>query len=330
MAPYTTGIVNKKLLRSPFQYIRVLNCKGEVKEYQYERFLGDSCTFVIALTADPMPIVSLFPLNYDYMRTGAGTDSRLNYNVDERMDYGYLPQVGYCIDSYLTFLSNQYMQECATRTKWDELNSKVNVVAGIVGGLAGVGMGVAGAASANPNMAASGIDSAFSSLTSVGNELESRDIRDALKQARAGNNEKADSIFGEAKTAFVSNEYHAGITTNLFAHYFGITKGNAVGAFVLIQVKPTSDILHMMDKFFSAYGYAVNDIKVPNVCKFMQGAGASGRVKFDTHIDGYQTGRTYCKTRNAHISSNGGAVVNKYIEDLFNNGTFFLNGDNLQ
>ena len=325
-----TAIVNKKLLRSPFQYIRAMNCKGDIKEYFFEKFFGTQGTFRIAMTADPVPIISMFPFKYCVkVPDGAATNTRANNNVDERMDYGYLPQVGYCIDSYLSFLSNMYLEQCATRTKWDEINSTVNLVSAGLGTVAGVATGIAGGTKGDMGAVGVGINSAMSSFTSGMQEFENRDIRDALDQARWGDNNKADELFGKAKASFVSNEYHAGVTSTLFAKYYGLTVDDTIGAFVLERVRPTDKILKMMDDYFSCYGYTANVIKVPNVCEVLKGHTGDSSVNFDTAIPEYSTGRTYCKTRHAHVICDGGAAINKYIESLFDNGCFFLNGDNL-
>lgn len=330
ISPYAQ-VVNKKLMRSPFQYIRATNTKGEIKEYSFEKFYVNMNTvsFRLAFVADPLPMISLIPLNYEFRTAGAGEDIAGNYNIDERFDYGYLPQVGYCIDSYLSYLSNQYMQQCATRTSWDEVNSVVNEIGGIASAAVGAGLGVASIATGNASLGGVSFDMVGSGITAALSEHENRDIRDALDKMRQGDNSKVDSIFGNAKKSFVSNEYHAGVTTTLFGTYFGPTHDKSVGTFVLTRVMPTDSILQMFDRFFSTYGYATNDIKVPNVYRVIEGAPSDDRVHFDTTVPGYETGRTYCKTREAHVRTDGGALANKYIENLFNSGTFFLNGDNL-
>lgn len=328
ISPTTSNIVNKKLLRSPFQYVRVYNGKGDIKEYFFEKFIPETggARFTIAMTADPLPMISLFPVRYTILKTG---DSKVECNVDERIDYGYLPQVGYCTDAYLTFLSNQYMQECATRTSYDDTSWLVNQVINAVGTGLGVGATIAGASAGSGSMAMAGAQTGLSSLTSAINEQMDKETREALESFRNGNQQDADAVFGRAKKSFVSNEYHAGVTTNLLERYFGPTSDKSIGTFTIVRVQPTDKIMKLYDEYFSTYGYATNQVKIPNVVNFIRNI-SGDRVHFDEAIDGYTTGRTFCKTRNAHVISNGGAVVSAYIENLFNNGCFFLNGDRLQ
>src|SRR5699024_6663248 len=55
---------------------------------------------------DNSPQISLIPINY----------KRNGFNVDERMDFSKIPQVGYTTDAYLAFLASKYTENIGERT----------------------------------------------------------------------------------------------------------------------------------------------------------------------------------------------------------------------
>lgn len=118
-APRYYDVHNKKLLRFPYQYLRVYNNEGDCKEYKYEFFenneLVDSdvsgvifrqAIFVYLPIIDNAPMVTLVPVNY----------RREGFNQEERIDCRQIPQIGYTTDSFLSFLSSQYNMNLASRT----------------------------------------------------------------------------------------------------------------------------------------------------------------------------------------------------------------------
>ena len=138
-------VTNKKLLTSPFSYLRILSPDGQIKEYQYENFYnvagatGAASTprvyFKIIATIDgDAPKVYLAPMRYKEaediptgiiagLNTNAGTgtggafEDTMNVNLDEAICVDGFPQISFNTDGYLTFLGQEYASTRANLTK---------------------------------------------------------------------------------------------------------------------------------------------------------------------------------------------------------------------
>lgn len=138
-------VTNKKLLTSPFSYLRILSPDGNIKEYQYENFYnvagatGAASTprvyFKIITTIDgDAPKIYLAPVKYKeqadiptgiiaglntHVGTGVGSAfaNTMNVNLDEAICVEGFPQISFNTDGYLTFLGQEYASTRANLTK---------------------------------------------------------------------------------------------------------------------------------------------------------------------------------------------------------------------
>ena len=155
--------VNRKLYRYPYQYLRVGTPAGNVKEYQWEKFINiindrhqsEGANFSRLFMFDDIPRVSLIPKNYGRSLQDAYDES--NYNLDEKMVNGDFSQLPYNIDSYLTYMSNVYQSMIGSTTEEKEFfqssgyglaKSSILAPLDLVGNVIGSAISVAGNATA--------------------------------------------------------------------------------------------------------------------------------------------------------------------------------------
>lgn len=114
--PNNYDIHNKKLLLFPYQYIRVYNNEGDIKEYKYENFksmqeegmrANNTVKFRYLSMIEGTPKASIVPI--DYMIEGE--------NIHERIDCNQIPLFGYSSDGFLAYVAAQMQMATATRTK---------------------------------------------------------------------------------------------------------------------------------------------------------------------------------------------------------------------
>lgn len=108
---YVNRCVNKKLCTSPFYYLRVGNCEGAYKEYQYENFYdivkgGKQFELAYISIIECVPKAMMAPIKYRY--SGGGINDRDDVNIDERIEKNAYPQIAYSTDAYLSYVSSQY------------------------------------------------------------------------------------------------------------------------------------------------------------------------------------------------------------------------------
>ena len=108
---YVNRWVNKKLCTSPFYYLRVGNCEGAYKEYQYENFydiVNGEKHFELSYISiiEGVPKAMLAPIKYRY--SGGGINDRDDVNIDERIEKNAYPQIAYSSDAFLSYVSSQY------------------------------------------------------------------------------------------------------------------------------------------------------------------------------------------------------------------------------
>lgn len=140
------SVTNKKLLTSPFSYMRIISPDGNLKEYQYENFTEVAgatsaattprVRFRIVATLDgDAPKVYLAPVRYKEVedipigiktginttigQTGVGNafEQSMNVNLDEAICVEGFPQISFNTDGYLTFLGQEYASTRANFTK---------------------------------------------------------------------------------------------------------------------------------------------------------------------------------------------------------------------
>lgn len=339
VVPRSYDVENKKLMLSPYQYIRVYNNEGDCKEYKYEMFeelrsgTRGAVQFQFFALFDGSPMTSMVPLNY--RRTGL--------NQEERIDCHQIPQVGYATDSYLAFLASQYNMNLASRTDTvgESLNDVVDKGIGWLrnkesegSAIAGLGADVVSAiqgsantlipaaagaiASASYGNVAGAVGSAAGALGGISNTS----IREEANNYRSGNNAVSE-YFAPAKSAFVADNYHAGSTNGTLGYYMDDNK-YAPGTFSIVRVGLRDDVLKVFDDYFSGYGYTSGRLGKPRVCSYIEGSSVN-----TPHFANYNgKSVTYVKTNNMHVDHTL-ASVSASIEDMFNTGCQFLKGEDL-
>ena len=351
LTPLSYNIVNRKLYLSPFQYIRVYNNEGDIKEYHYEDFatirtggMSKSGILYFVMTLDGMPAISLIPQQYNVTIASSGKEGNAlqELNINERIDAVNIMQLGYSSDAFLAYLSSQYAKTVGDRTRYQEdYDSKRYIFDAVDAGLT-AGNAVGDILNASSNAAEGNYGGAVKSVVSAMGGINDtfRQMSDLeydvyrnyglpalIAQARStgGTNEEINSVFGNSRRVHIANEYHAGSGTGALPFYAGFALNP--NWFLIVQVKLKDSILQTYDRFFSMYGYTSNRIAVPKVCNYIKGsADASLIPHFDTEIE--SAGMTYCSTRNMHVISPL-SIVSEYIESLFNAGCRFHRGDRL-
>lgn len=347
IAPRTYNVDNKKLLLSPYQYIRVYNNEGDCKEYQYEYFKNISknvsdptygvpvAEFQYLALFDGAPMVSLVPV--DYKREGT--------NPDERIDIHQIPQIGYSTDAFLSFMATQYNMNLASRT--NTVNEKMNsgldsVVSSFkkdptaahslddvnsLGDLANVfgenlfsGMQALSGSISNISGMFSGDPSKIGSSVSG---LPVYNLRGEVSEWRSGGNIPNSEMLSPAKGAYVADDYHAGSTNGTLGYYLKNARYSP-GSYIFIRVKLRDEFLKVFDLYFSGYGYNSGRIGTPRVCAYIKGD-SSVVPHFSQYFDKKVT---YVKTSNMHVDHTLASVASN-IENMFNNGCQFQKGEDL-
>lgn len=323
---------NKKLLRFPYQYLRVYNNSGDRAEYKFELFGNQQAggrtfaSFQYQGLIDNAPQISLIPINY----------KRNGFNIDERMDFQKIPQVGYTTDAYLAFLASKYTENIGERT--------MSLKEGLQGTFENYN---ADAAEITANMRSSlsvsaGLEHLVHNLAAI--------IGGGVSVANAGNNggflgntrkeanawanggNVADSVqFSPAERAYAADAYHAGGANETIGYFLRWDTGEseisdrfAPGTFTLCRVKLRDDVLQVFDDYFSGYGYASGRAGKPYACSYME-----GDTENAPHFAPYMGKNvTYVKTSGMHVTHTL-RVVSQAIEQMFNSGIQFLKGEDL-
>lgn len=105
-----------KLARAPFSYLRVSSPSGVSKEYYYEDFASlrsgeQTCQLDPVTNVNGNPVEAIFPLHY-----GRTSDTSDDHDMAQRIEWADMPQVGYNIDAYLTYLSSAYNSAIAANS----------------------------------------------------------------------------------------------------------------------------------------------------------------------------------------------------------------------
>lgn len=144
---YVNRWVNKKLCTSPFYYLRVGNCEGAYKEYQYENFYdivnGDKYFELSYISIiEGVPKAMMAPIKYRY--SGGGINDRDDVNIDERIEKNAYPQIAYSTDAFLSYVSSQYSSTMGNLDIGNRLDYAVKTVGNGTGGaIVGAAKGVA-------------------------------------------------------------------------------------------------------------------------------------------------------------------------------------------
>lgn len=319
------NVHNKKLLRFPYQYLRVYNNSGDRAEYRFELF-GNNPTggrtfasFQYQGMIDNNPQISLIPLNY----------KRNGFNVDERMDFSKIPQVGYTTDAYLAFLASKYTENIGGRTYTfaEGFRQMDEGVRPSSEGLDGFSKAV--------QDTISGIGTLIGNVMNAVQRLDQgsgiTSQRSEANEWRNGGNAQTSNLFAPAERAYAADEYHAGGANETIGYFLRWDTGDssisdrfAPGTFTLCRVKLRDDVLKVFDDYFSGYGYTSGRVGKPYACAYID-----GDTDNTPHFAPYMGKNvTYVKTSNMHVTHTL-RVVSQAIEQMFNTGIQFLKGEDL-
>lgn len=134
---YVNRWVNKKLCTSPFYYLRVGNCEGAYKEYQYENFydiIKGEKHFELSYISiiEGVPKAMLAPIKYRY--SGGGMNDRDDVNIDERIEKNAYPQIAYSSDAFLSYVSSQYTSTMGSVDIGNRLDYGIKMLGNGIGG----------------------------------------------------------------------------------------------------------------------------------------------------------------------------------------------------
>lgn len=331
--PILYNVHNKKLLRFPFQYVRLFNNGGDTAEFQYEHF-KDRIThdqtsgavyvdakFQYAATLDGIPAVYALPINYKME----------GINAEQRMEYNQIPQVGYTTDSYLAFLASKYTENIGNRTlNRTEINRDIAYGTEMYGTQPGE-FDLPGQYARINALVSEWANLFKNSMTGEGeNDLNSSTWLEATAWKNGGN--VADSTrFAPAKRAYAADEYHAGNISGFLGYYLAVNNpGDMIdnrktpGTFTICRVKLQDEVLKVFDDYLSGYGYTSGRLGKPNVCSYIE-----GDTENAPHFAPYfGKSVTYVKTSGMHVIHSSQTVA-QAIEQMFDSGVQFLKGEDL-
>ena len=337
------NVVNKKLMLSPFEYLRVETSDGNIKEYKYEKFNefiktsgNKKCEFKAFATFEGTPVLNVIPRNYEYkVPDGWENDEAYRdyaYNKDERVEYSNFPMVPYNIDNYLSFLNQQYTYNLGTRTtgskEFGMIGSFSDVLNSIGSGVAGLFKSESKGQSA-VGLASSGVQGAQSfanAMNRVHGEAETDKMRSigAEDASQIASGDVVSSVYNVAKSAYIADEYHPGSVGDTLSYILGAETGSV---FKITRVHLKDTIISSDDKYFTMYGYNSKRIGIPRICNYINGSTTRAALpQFMSQANG--TSATYVKTQNMHVESTM-LPVSQFIEQMFNNGIRFVDGTTL-
>lgn len=219
---------NKKLLNYPYRCIRVSNNAGQSALYKYELFnnLATRETIDFALVSSFLGNGSVMLYPYIY--------DKVEHNYDNGLTLTNFPSIPWANDAYQAYLAQNKAS----------INTSIlsSVVSGI-GGVASIGMGVASlvgslgfSAPASISLIAGGAVTAAHSGTSIASTLAKTEDAKAIP----------DTVRGLTQTDYI-NAVAKRIQYDVYC----------------ISIRP--EYAEVIDKYFSAYGYAIHKVKVPNI-----------------------------------------------------------------
>lgn len=330
----SNNLFSAKLQRFPYEYLRVSDFLGNVKEFKIEDFTVNgnvskggirTCQFYVNYIFNGYPQLVLAPVGtYKYSSAGI-------VNFEECMTITDFPQIGFNTDGFLTWLGNVYrgqVVKSSTASKWKYsagafMAKEGASVAGAALAGAGAGATIGSVVPGLGTAAGAGIgaligggaaelSSAFKG-SAFGKEMQ---LNDAAHKTLGDLAEPVDvpDFLQDVAPAYANDEYHSGGSTQgLVAYTF-----NALALkFDIVKIK--TSILAKYNDLFKNYGYAKNNFNKPNVYHYIHGVASSG-PNFNTD------GVAYCKTLDCSVHGVD-YETEKEIEEIFNKGSWFLKGD---
>ena len=268
---------NAKTRQYPFLYLGYNPPNGTSKVFRYENFTSGTPSFKMISEVNPNPSVYFIPQNYRG-KTGDNTNDSVSLN-------GY-PQLSSKVDVYNSWLAentgiiNVQNRQAYVNYQLDTVSSAISMFSGI-GGLIGSSASAVANEEVNSGML-SGFSSAVDSAVSLGKVQANYDAYVGMVNAQK-----------EKQQMLPDNVTLGGSNATLLG--YDMMDDNT---FTTYSVK--SQFAKRIDDFFSMYGYATNELKVPNL---------NNRPKWN-----------YVKTLGANILGNIPQEDIETIKKIFDNG----------
>lgn len=347
------SVTNKKLMRYPFSYMRVMTPTGDIKELHYEDFAEvqggtDSCKMLLSLDITDIPTLIVAP--YQYKMSGYSDISANNCNIFEAVYFAQFPTMPYMIDAYLTQEAAVTHEVISRRTidgAWEMSmqhesvsKTKENVdLLGKIGSFIGIGSGIGDAYEKEASGGKPGGMTSGLGMLGAGAGAASWGYEYGYTLAgRRGQQENAEAMWHGAGSSL------AGASDNAIARNLAGTRpayacdkyipSNGVGAtnfnilsscdILFLRVSLNSDIISKYDTYFSHYGYTSGRCGIPRVIRFTQGSNTDSEIPHWITVDGRPT--TYIKTADCKVT-NAMLPVASAIKSMFDSGVRMIKGD---
>lgn len=332
-----SGLVNPKLLRSPYRYVQVSNFSGGKKDLLYE--LGNEYAnykrgILVAFFAnlDLNMCTVLVPYSYGVF----GNVSGRVLNWDERIEFRDFPQGGVTTDAYYAYVATQYQKVLAqqndtvfnrlsqTASDWRQSDDPLKQI---------VGAGIGGAKTLMTTFSASAAGGPLAGIAAGIPQLAQDELNwtvqdEARKWATGNAPPPASSVFGPAQGAFVLDKYIGASGGNDMIPFISrLIEGQPPvdpGQFELVELKLRPEIEKMFDNYLTMFGMSYNAMGIPLIWRYLQKSTLATEIPYfaPNPFDGGATEITYCKTLNLHVRANEQWVADA-VESMFNAGVRF-------
>lgn len=350
LTPYIPEVRHKKLCLFPYNYLRVMNNEGDIKEYRYEEFSmlrGGSGGFNMAYIPmiDSMPSAVMMPIGYRYS----------GFNMEERIDCSQFPQIGYTTSAYKSFVAAQ-MCEAISKKKntaienarqyaakmFNSANEQADFVAGQKPNESG-SQGTTSRYDAG-NLSFSAFRKQAGNAFRYANDIigagtnflfdiADKGVAGAAKDISLDNynydviNYRAGGAnptyyFDWAKDAFAADDYHPGVSTGSIGYY--LNDQIAPGTMTLVKACLDDEHLAIGEAYFDRYGMSYGEYAVPLICNFIKGNKIDSMLPTFWEVDGMPM--TYVKTNGMNVVFRD-ETISSSIAAMFDSGIQFINGD---
>lgn len=228
---------NQKLRQYPFLYVGFNPPSGSNKIYRYEDFTSGTPSFKIISEVNPNPTVNIIPQNYRG-KTGDNLSDMASLN-------GY-PQLSTEVDVYNSWLAeNTGIINVEQQEKY--YNASMDILGNEIGMFTSLGNMFGTAAKGGGTETAGSYGGLFGNAISMSKTAQNYDYYIQKLNAQ------------KERQAMLPNNVSLGGSNATLLGY-GLMDDNI---FTRYNIK--SQFAQRIDKFFDMYGYATNDLKIPNI-----------------------------------------------------------------
>lgn len=268
---------NNKLYTAPFCGVYVDNLQGNAANYAYEYFTNRKPKFNIVGAANGNLECSSIPLNY----------KGLSANYQESLIMGGFPQCAWNVDTFKAWIAqNKYAIAAGVAT------TAIDTVKQVAGAVAGVGL----ASAATGAAAQAGNVSQFAGA--YANQMAAQQNAKNVAINSGGDVlNKTINLVAQVKTASTQPNHSRGQQSSSVYCAMGVQ------GFHYMPYRIQGQFAHIIDDFFSMYGYKTNRLKVPN---------RSGRKSWN-----------YVKTCGCNLTGSAPADVTAELVSIYDRGITF-------